>query len=155
MDTQTIELLGRNRLIDELLLAGLEVALPARDRGVDLIAYVDMESKVSAFVAVPIQMKAASTRAFSVDRKYAKIANLVIAYVWGLQKPEHAVTYAMSYRDAVGVADGMNYTKTPSWGRGQYSTSAPSKKLCNLLQPYKMSSAAWWQLVAGNSLVAP
>jgi hypothetical protein len=96
MDTQTIEFLGRNRLVDELLLAGLEVALPARDRGVDLIAYVDLESKVSSFVAFPIQMKAASTRAFSIDRKYSKIANLILAYVWGLQKPEHAVTYALT-----------------------------------------------------------
>ena len=39
MDTQMIEIMGRNRLIDELLRAGLEVALPLRDRGIDLIAY--------------------------------------------------------------------------------------------------------------------
>src|ERR1700690_1699989 len=109
------------------MFAGLEVALPARDRGVDVIAYVDLQSKVSAFVAVPIQMKAASTRAFSIDRKYAKIANLIIAYVWGLKQPEHAVTYALSYRNAIEVADKMSYTKTPSWAKGQYSTSARSK----------------------------
>lgn len=155
MDTQTIELLGRNRLVDELLLAGLEVALPARDRGVDLIAYVDLESKVSSFVAFPIQMKAASTRAFSIDRKYSKIANLILAYVWGLQKPERAVTYALTYPDAVAVADAMKWTKTDSWAKGQYSTSAPSKKLCELLQPYQMSPEAWWQRIAGNTSVAP
>ncbi|MBN1885820.1 MAG: hypothetical protein JW876_09910 [Candidatus Krumholzibacteriota bacterium] len=60
MDTQVIELLGRNRIIDELLRAGLEVALPERDRGIDPVAYADLESKVDAFVARPIQMKAAS-----------------------------------------------------------------------------------------------
>jgi len=38
MDTQTIEILGRNRLVTELISAGIEVALPLRDHGVDLIA---------------------------------------------------------------------------------------------------------------------
>ncbi len=33
MDTQVVELLGRNKLVSDLLRAGLEVALPMRDRG--------------------------------------------------------------------------------------------------------------------------
>ena len=150
MDTQTIELLGRNRLVDELLLAGLEVALPTRDRGVDLIAYVDLESRTSKFVAVPIQMKAASTRAFSIDIKYLKITNLIFAYVWGLQKSEHAATYALTYHEAVAVAEKMGWINTVSWMNGRYSTSAPSRRLCELLQPYKMSPAAWWQRITGE-----
>jgi len=36
-DSQVIELLGRNLLVAELLQAGLEVALPIRDRGIDLV----------------------------------------------------------------------------------------------------------------------
>lgn len=155
MDTQTIELLGRNRLVDELLLAGLEVALPARDRGVDLIAYVDLKLKVSSFVAVPIQMKAASTCAFSIDQKFSKIANLLLAYVWGLKEPEHAVTYALTYSEAHAVVEAMEWTNTVSWERGGYSTSAPSKKLCKLLAPYKMSSNAWWQRITGQSNAGP
>jgi|SoiMethySBSTD1v2_1073268.scaffolds.fasta_scaffold1648672_2 hypothetical protein len=62
MDTQTGEILGRNRLIHELRLAGLEVAVPQRDRGVDLIAYVEREDSTSQFAAVAIQMKAAARR---------------------------------------------------------------------------------------------
>ncbi len=42
IDPQVVELLGRNKLISDLLRAGLEVALPMRDRGIDLIAYVDL-----------------------------------------------------------------------------------------------------------------
>ena len=42
MDSQVVEVLGRNRLVSDLLQAGLEVALPVRDRGVDLIAYADL-----------------------------------------------------------------------------------------------------------------
>ena len=43
MDTQTTELVGRNFLVSELLRAGLEVARPERDRGIDLVAYVDLD----------------------------------------------------------------------------------------------------------------
>jgi hypothetical protein len=39
MDDQLLELCGRHRLTESLLGAGLEVAFPARDRGIDLIAY--------------------------------------------------------------------------------------------------------------------
>jgi hypothetical protein len=39
MEPQIVEILGRNRLIDELLRAGLEVATPERDRGIDLLVY--------------------------------------------------------------------------------------------------------------------
>lgn len=155
MDTQTIELLGRNRLVNELLVAGLEVAIPLRDRGMDLIAYVDLAVKTSKFAAVPIQMKAASTRAFSIDAKYEKISNLVIAYVWGLHAPEHAQIFALTYAEAVGVAMAMKWTTTASWVKGnKYSTSAPSKKLCKLLAPFKMSPEAWRKKVSHVSPVA-
>jgi len=48
--TQVIELLGRNRLTDELLGAVLEVAIPERDQGVDLIAYLDLDPETGPFV---------------------------------------------------------------------------------------------------------
>lgn len=154
MDSQTIELLGRNRLVDELLLAGLEVAVPLRDRGIDLIAYVDLAAVASTFVAVPIQMKAASTRAFSLDVKYARISNLVLTYVWGLQAPEHAQTFALTYKEALGVAERMAWTTTNSWAQGSYSTSAPSKQLCEFLEPFRMSPAAWRKKLADVSGIA-
>ena len=149
MDTQTTELLGRNRLMSELLRAGLEVALPARDRGVDLIAYADLSSKVRSFVAIPIQMKAASKRSFSVDKKYAKISNLMLAHVWHLDTPDKAVTYALRYPEAVAIAEEMGWTKTASWERGGYSTSNPSKNLCALLEAHRMSPTSWWNCVVG------
>ncbi|HEY2417019.1 MAG TPA: hypothetical protein VGH84_03810 [Steroidobacteraceae bacterium] len=154
MDTQTIEILGRNRLIDELLMAGLEVAEPLRDRGVDLIAYVDLAASASKFAAVPIQMKAASTSAFSIDAKYAKISNLVIAYVWGLRAPELAQSFALTYAEAIQVADTMKWTATQSWAKGSYSTSAPSEKLMALLLPFRMSPEAWRKKISTVSLVA-
>ena len=154
MDTQTIEILGRNRLVDELLVAGLEVAMPLRDRGVDLIAYVDLAEVASKFAAVPIQMKAASKRAFSIDTKYAKISNLVLVYIWGLRSPEHAESFALTYPEALAIAKSMGWTKSNSFEKGRYSRSSPSKKLCELLAPYRMSPDAWRKKISDVSQVA-
>jgi hypothetical protein len=147
-DAQIIELMGRNRLVNELLGAGLEVALPLRDRGIDLIAYADLGSKVNAFIACPIQMKAASNRSFSINRKYEKFPILIHAFVWGLQSPDQAETYALTNAEAVVVGDAMGYTATPSWRKGAYSTQQPSGKLMELISPYRMSPEKWYEKVA-------
>jgi|ERR1043166_3276022 hypothetical protein len=144
-DAQKVELLGRNRLIDELLRDNLEVAVPIRDRGIDLIAYAD--TAVSSYVARPIQMKAAWTQAFGINRKYEKFPGLIIAYVWNLNDHTQAVTYAMSYAEAFSIAEGMGWTRTASWARGGYSSNQPSRKLQGLLEPYKMLPRYWWLLV--------
>lgn len=152
MDTQTIELIGRHRLMSELLHAGLEVAIPTRDRGIDLIAYVDLSSKVKSFLATPIQMKAASTRSFSIDKKYEKISNVMLAHVWHLNTPDEAVTYGLRYPEAVAIAEELGWTKTISWQRdGRYSTSNPSKNLCALLEAHRMSPDKWWNCVVNAS----
>ena len=149
-DTQKVELLGRNRLIDELLRDDLEVALPVRDRGIDVIAYVDLISATAAYVARPIQMKAAWTRSFMIDKRYSRFAGLILAYVWHLDDRERAVTFAMSYEEAVGVADTMGWTKTESWSRGAYSTSNPSARLTSLLEPYRMGQGKWRPRILGR-----
>ncbi len=79
MDSQTVEIIGRNYLVSQLVSAGLEVARPERDRGVDLIAYVDLDEAGGGFVACPIQMKAATKASFAVDRKYEKLTKLLFA----------------------------------------------------------------------------
>ena len=38
LDPQQVEIIGRNWLVGELVRAGLEVADPVRDNGVDLLA---------------------------------------------------------------------------------------------------------------------
>ena len=38
-DPQVVEVLGRNLLVGVLLTEGVEVALPVRDKGIDLVAY--------------------------------------------------------------------------------------------------------------------
>ena len=147
MDSQRIELLGRNLLVSELIRAGLEVALPLRDRGVDLVVYADQASAVEAFAAVPIQMKAASERSFGIDQKYAKIANLLLVHVWNVGQPEDLEIFALRYPDAVAIAEQKGWTATASWERGGYSVSRPGKELFKLLEPYRMSREKWWPAI--------
>ncbi len=94
-----------------MLQANLEVALPLRDRGIDLIAFADLDTHVNSFIARPIQMKAASDKSFGIHKKYAKFPNLIIAYVWYLNDPSKTVTYGLTYHEAVQVADEMGILK--------------------------------------------
>jgi len=142
MDTQKTEIIGRNRLINELLEAGLEVAMPIRDRGVDLIAYIDIDDEIDRFIAFPIQLKVSTDRRFSVMRKYNRFPNLIIAYVWGIGDGGNAVTYALTQQESTAIAESMGWTATASWEKGFYH-SITSKKLSQLLEPYVMTPTAW------------
>ncbi|HEY6084292.1 MAG TPA: hypothetical protein VIU63_02785 [Nitrospira sp.] len=146
-DTQITELTGRHWLIGQLLQAKLEVATPARDKHIDLIAY-----SVRPFVARPIQVKAATAESFSVQKKYKKVPNLLLAYVWHIKDPRETRTYAMTYREAVGIATKMGWTKTPSWKKekGWYTNNKPGRELCRLLEKYKMSPVAWRKKVVSS-----
>jgi len=150
MDTQTIELIGQHRLATELLQAGLEVAFPARDRGVDLVAYVDIDRQTGRFVAKPIQMKAASRRSFGIWKKYLKINDLILAFVWHLNGSKDPETYALTCEEAIKTGRAMGWTRTASWKRkGGYSTTRPGAKLCRLLAPHRMTPELWWKKVTG------
>jgi hypothetical protein len=154
MDSQTLELVGQHRLASELLLAGLEVAFPARDRGVDLIAYHDVGEEADRFVARPIQLKAVSPRSFGIWKKYEKIHDLILAFVWHLDGNGTAETYALTYNEALAVAETMGWLSTNSWtAGGGYNTNNPGAVLRERLAPYRMTPELWRAKVAG--LVTP
>lgn len=154
-DTQITEIRGRSWLVNELLSAGLEVAAPLRDHGIDLIAYRDLDmskepSHDARFVARPIQLKAATAERFLIDRKFAKLLDLLLVYVWHLDDPAQTAAYALSYQQALDIADQMGYTATVSWNRdGLYNTSAPSKRLVEKLEPHRTTRERWHQLIGG------
>lgn len=144
MDTQSVEIIGRNSLVDQLLRAGLEVALPLRDRGVDLLVYSDLSEDRPDFQARPIQMKASSERGYGIHRKYHKFADLLIVHVWNVRCEDEIVVYATTYEEAVKIGDAMGWTATASWiEKDAYSTRAPSKRLMELLAPYVMTPERW------------
>jgi len=127
----------------ELLRDGLEVALPERDRGIDLIAYVDLDQSGGSFVARPIQMKARTSPAFSVASKYERFPSLLLAYLWNVDQPHDLEAYFMTYEEAVIIAGRMGWTETASWKGGLYRMSPPSVQLCELLQPHRMAPGKW------------
>lgn len=122
--------------------------MPLRDRGIDLIAYSDTVK----FAAVPIQMKAASTESFAIDRKYERFPSIILAYVWHLADPKKAVTYALTYTDAEKLAGEMGWTKNRSWTKPKkenpgWSTSHIGSKLRKLLEPHRMTPAKWGEKI--------
>lgn len=154
MDSQVVEVLGRSHLVSELLRAGLEVAEPVRDRGIDLIAYSDLDAGLARFVACPIQMKASSNEAFSIDAKYAAFPNLILAHVWYVDADEEPVTFALTYPEALAIATEMGWTATQSWTNGYYTNTRPGAKLRQLLEPYRMDRAKWRAKVTGEIIAA-
>lgn len=148
LDSQLIEILGRQTLIADLLFAGIEVAIPIRDRGIDLIAYLDRDPDVGFFVGVPIQLKASTQSGFGVERKYERTKNLVLAFVWYLQSPTDRRVFALRYRDAVGVAESMGWTTTASWQKGGYANMKPGRRLRELLAPFEMTPEKWRPMLA-------
>ncbi len=147
LDSQQVELIGRNLLVGELLRDGLEVARPERDRGIDLIAYVDLDQAGGRFVACPIQVKAHTSSAFAVDRKYERFPGLLLVYLWNVLDLTRIEAYCLSYTEAVRVAEAMGWTKTASWSAGIYSTTRPSERLKHLLHRHRMAPGRWIEKV--------
>jgi len=146
MDSQIIEIIGLNRLVNDLLAAGVEVARPIRDRGVDLIAYIERDKK--SFWARPIQLKAASEENFIINKKYSRATDLLLVYYWHLHSKNHPVAYAMSYATAVQIAAKMGYTKNATWTRnGIWTVHKPGRDLKVLMEPYQMNPDRWKKAV--------
>ncbi|MFP5238119.1 MAG: hypothetical protein ACLGSD_19655 [Acidobacteriota bacterium] len=134
-DSQLVEIAGKHLLISRLVAAGYEVAEPLRDRGIDLIVYRDKKE----FSALPVQMKASTQESFSLDRKYEKFSNLLIAYVWNVNAGEKGDVYLLTFEQALKVMDAKGYSKTDSWIKnGYYFVRNAGRELKELLQPYRM-----------------
>ncbi|MDP9496614.1 MAG: hypothetical protein M3P46_02925 [Actinomycetota bacterium] len=143
LDTQQVEVLGRNLLVTALVSSGLEVARPERDRGVDLIAYLDLEGE--AFSALPLQMKAASGRVVSVDEKYRRLPWLHIVYAWHVREPAEARFFCLSPSEALDLAAQLGWMKTKAWSQGgRYAANNPSARVQEALAPYEMRTPEDW-----------
>ncbi len=149
MDTQLVEILGQNWLVNELLKAEIETARPSRDRGIDLIAYLDRSKTASSFVARPIQLKAATKEVFSLDSKYEKTKGLLLVYIWYVQDNSKTIAFALSYKQAFEIAEQKGWTKTNSWKKNNsYSNNQPGKELKDLLKGYQMTNDKWYKVIS-------
>lgn len=150
-DPQLVELAGRSWLIGQLLQARLEVARPERDRGIDLIAYLDLDPSASDFIACPIQVKASTGSMFSVHPKYEKFHRMLLVYVWNVSDSQQTVAYALTYEEALEIARKMRWTTTMSWktggkhGKRGYTVTrvGENSRLWGLLNDYRMDPGRW------------
>ncbi len=154
MDKQQIGLVGKHLLIANLVGAGIEVAEPLRDRGVEVIAYND-KLKNGRFVARPIQIKTAAGEWFGLSKRYEAFNELRIVFIWHTDEPSKALFFALSYAEALNVlrstrSGKKNYAKTSSWkDRENYVTTRPSSTLKKLLEKYQVDSPGKWAELLG------
>jgi hypothetical protein len=112
MDTQQIELVGRAALEARLIQKGFEVARPNRDKGIDLIVFLDAPDQ--PFAALPIQFKSYTGNTFGVWRKYEGMTDLVLVYIW--QVATHPRFFLMDYAEAAALIPN-DQKRTDSWNR--------------------------------------
>jgi hypothetical protein len=127
LDNQQVEIIGRNLLVSMLTADGVEVAMPIRDRGTDLIAFKDTYQG-GRFSAVPIQVKAFSKTGFSLDVKYK---GMLIAYIWYASTPLEAEVFVMSYSQAEAIVDSTYYLE-----HGRWANTQPGRNISEGLKPY-------------------
>src|ERR1700680_5070471 len=96
MESEMLEMVGRARLMDELLQDGVNVALPMGACEIDMLAYVDSRTTPCRIVSVPIKVASFCCDALSSNLEAARASGLLIALVWGISNPEHVRTFAFT-----------------------------------------------------------
>ncbi|HVC46708.1 MAG TPA: hypothetical protein VND90_05635 [Terracidiphilus sp.] len=154
MDKQQIGVIGKHILIANLLAAGLEVAEPIRDHGVDLIVFRDgkgdSEKRVK-FAALPIQLKTSSKKTFELYRKYGRFDELRIVYVWNAENiwndkySSTPIIFCLKYREALELLEKGGHAEKDAWKIGNHwFTNSPSKKMEERLGKYQVKLPNDW-----------
>jgi hypothetical protein len=141
-DTQITELAGRHFLISQLLAGGVEVAMPVRDRGIDLIAYLDRTGEDPAFLACPIQLKANEEARFGLYRKYERIPNLPMVYAWNVSSTSPQL-YALTYMQSFKLLEGRGHTETKSLQDDEVYSLTVNEAWRTRLTPHRMYPEDW------------
>lgn len=147
LDTEGISIVAQNRLIEQLVQAGVDVAVPARRHGFDLIAYLVPRDRSEHFGACPIRMKAAPGKAFGIDNTFESVANLLNVFVWGVGSESTSI-FALTNRELSAVADQLGYSLSPAFQKGLYPQQQTSKNLTEALEPFRMSVDSWRAKIA-------
>lgn len=138
-----MELLGRNHLIVQLLEANVHAAAPMWDQGVDLVAYY---GGVDRFIARPLQIKAAKDTRWGLHKKYARILDLLIVYIWHVTHSNEVEIFCMNYEEAEELIIRHKYAESDTWKKplGHYDTVVgKSSELRKSLEPFLMTPKRW------------
>lgn len=122
---------GEALVAAELLRRHIDVAYPAFDGGVDLIAY----SEHNFERVVPIQVKARSRTCYAFQRSWFDISNIVLVQVWNVvTNPQFYI-----FESLIDVEDalGPRHAGTASWQeRGVYNVTSPNDEQIERMQPH-------------------
>jgi hypothetical protein len=120
----------------ELMRRGVEVAYPASDVGIDLLAYRLVRGKIAANKFVPIQVKTRSASGYFFQKDwFDRAPGLVLVHVWWVSEtPEF---YVFQNLEEVEEALG-SHAKTGSWqAKGGYSVTEATKRHDELMRRHK------------------
>jgi hypothetical protein len=120
----------------EVMTKGIEVAYPASDVGIDLLAYRLSPGETMAARFVPIQVKARSKSGYNFQRSwFTRVPGVVLVQVW------HVITtpvfYVFDSLPRVEEALGM-HAVTSSWlDKGGYSVTAAGPEDIEKMKPHQ------------------
>ena len=120
----------------ELMRRGVEVAHPASDVGVDLLAYRLLASQTVAAKFVPIQVKTASKFGYAFQRVwFAKCPGVALVLVWHVTTtPEFYVLASIADVEAAIKP----HIRTISWARrGIWTTLVPGKAALARMEKFR------------------
>lgn len=123
---------GEALVAAELLRRHIDVAYPAHDGGIDLLAYRGHNLKR----VVPIQVKARTSTCYEFQKDWFRIEGLVLVQVWYVtQTPEFYIFGGLE--DVVGAL-GPQHAATQSWvNKGNYNVTTPSAEHVQRMQAHK------------------
>ena len=132
LDAALIGKAGEALVAGELLRRRIDVAYPAFDGGVDLVAY-----RGHAFDnAIPIQVKARSSTCYTFQKKWFEIPSIVLIQVWHVATTPEFYVFR-NVQDVEGAL-GSRHVSSPSWARdGRYSVTNPNDEQIERMQPYR------------------
>lgn len=81
MEKQLIEVIGRAKFTEFVILSGFELATPVRDCGIDCLLYFRIEDELLN-TTIPVQLKCYSAQALTVDSKYDRMGNILHVVIW-------------------------------------------------------------------------
>jgi len=135
----------------ELMRRGIEVAYPASDVGVDLLAYRLDPKQTVAGKFVPIQVKARSASGYNFQRSwFDRCPGVVLVQVWFVETgPEF---YVLESLTRVEEALGPIHAASVSWQiNGGYSVTVAGEEAYKRMQTHRDK----WERVSGQLATSP
>ncbi|MGD0830995.1 MAG: hypothetical protein ABR907_08645 [Terracidiphilus sp.] len=134
---------GKRIFISHVHAAGLKLAEPLDDKSIDYLIYNDA-GKNRELISYAVKLKTSSHKTFYLYKKYERIPQFLLVYVWNARDPEESSVYALTYEEALRILEAKGYARTDSWiEEGGFSVTDAGPELLEMLKPYRMTEERW------------